>query len=324
LRTSKFCILYGLAAFLLLSLSKVSALDDVPAWGNASVAIKFEEDPKMFPDVWLKPPMSARSVALDAVGDSDEIVRVQNFLHEELAKYPQDMLKANLHDIYVVRELAYENTNVGGFTWAESKRIYLQSEGSGRVSMGGHWRSGFHHEFAHLLAANHSSLLSMSQWQKLNPPTFQYGNGGLESIRLGTAGTELPDITSWKQGFARLYGMSGPREDFACLCESVFSGDPQFWQAVDQYDVLGKKVRMIMAFYHSLNKRLTEPYFRHLQPYTDPDALPNYNIGDVILFPAGGTVYLSGTPARRVSIPPGGSYIYSDPLVVIVINPPGK
>jgi hypothetical protein len=79
---------------------------------------------------------------------------------------------------------------------------------------------------------------------------------------------------SWLQrGFVRRYATSDVDEDFACICEELWSGDPAFWQAVDRYEVLRRKVSMAIAFYHSLGRHFTEAFFRAIKAEApiDPD-----------------------------------------------------
>lgn len=288
---------------------------------TSGVAINFTDTPSLFPNYYTKSPILVKATFLDPVQDKNEIVKEQRLLREEIARYPSEFIKQNLKDIYVVKTLSYYDTAVGGFGWPEGKRLYLMNDVYSETD----FRDTFHHELAHVLLRNHSAQFALNRWQRLNPPAFHYGIGGLESIRKGTAGSGNPDPAYWEQGFACLYGMVDADEDFACLCAEVFSGDPRFWQAVDRYEILNKKVKMVVDFYHSLNEELTEPYFRALAPY--PSELParpgHLNPGDVILFPNGGQLILPGNPPKTITIPPGGTLVYGG-TGTIIFNPPTK
>lgn len=231
-----------------------------------AVALYFTGDPPPFPEEYLKPPTSAGAVYLDPVQDRALIERAQQLLQRELAKYPPAFLTKNLKEIYVFKDLTQDKVSVGGFGWADHKRLYIQNDARPGPIAEVYFGLTLHHELAHILIANYAARFSRSRWEKLNAPTFHYGVGGLESIRAGGSGSTQLDPRSWEVGFARPYGMSDFDEDFACICEGLFCGDPRFWQAVDRVEILNKKVKMAIEFYHALDETMTETYFRNLPP----------------------------------------------------------
>jgi hypothetical protein len=228
--------------------------------------ICFTADPPPFSDDWLKPPTSAAVTYLDPVEDQEAITRNRRFLREELTRYPAALLKQDLKEVYVFKHLSEEDTEVGGLNSPEDKKLYLTDDGIYSEGSERFLRLSLHHEMAHLLFTNHASQFSAKAWAHLNPASFRYGNGGLESIRTHPNEEVELNPESWEEGFGYEYGKSDIEEDFACLAEAIFSGNPDFWKAVDRVPALKKKVNMLVAFYHSLDKSFDEAYFRHLPP----------------------------------------------------------
>jgi hypothetical protein len=283
-----------------------------------AVDIHFTGGSALFPNAYLKPPVSAVATFLDPVQERETIDFIQRLLREQLARYPAKLLAKNLKEIYVVKSLSENGTPVGGLNWPSGKRLYLQDNGIRTTSTEPHLRLILHHELAHLLLDTHTSLFSRSRWECLNLPTFHYGSGGLASIRSGENGTTELDPASWEQGFANIYGRSGLDEDVACLCQTLFSGDPRFWQSVDRVDILNKKVAMVLAFYRALDPTLTEAYFRGLPPLTgaEPGIKFLFRAGDTISFPNGGKIVYLENPNRTVEYPPGSTAVFSGKDIV--------
>jgi hypothetical protein len=215
----------------------------------------------MFPDDWDDPtsPTSASSPQPELVPNAVEGIK------RALRKYPNTFLKKNLVRVFLVNNLLVDGQPCGGVNAPETKTIYVDLDNldSGEVAA---WsEETIHHEFAHLLADNHPRRISMEAWSALNNPGFKYGNGGTDAIRIGKDGDEItPKYLS--QGFVEEYSKSDPSEDFATLCERMFSGDRDVQQAAARYPLLHRKAGRVIAFYHSLDPSFTEGYFLKLKP----------------------------------------------------------
>lgn len=261
--------------------------------------IYFSDDPAPFPDEWLKPPISVQASYLDPVRDRDEITRAQRLIREELTRYSPAMLQQNLHDVYVVASLSEEGTEVGGLNSPDDKKLYLEDNNIYDEQTEQYLRLAVHHELAHVLLENYAARFSRELWQSLNAPSFRYGKGGLAAIREDPDSSAELDPACWEEGFAYPYGKSDIDEDFACLAEAVFAGNSDFWKAVDRVAILNKKVKMVVAFYHSLDPNLTEAYFRQLKPFpsaTDPLLAQKHRYGYQV-----GEDFASGFSAGRAA-----------------------
>ena len=285
---------------------------------RTGVEIACEVDKGMFPVDWYAPPISVKATPLD-VPNIETALRI---LLNGLAKYPVKLMEKDLKKIYVVQRLSYYNIEVGGFGSQEQKRLYIryldrQADYS-EAYVKAYFEGGLHHEFAHILLANHADKFSRQKWQALNPPGFHYGKGGLAVARKGYYSPEDP-ARYWNQGFANDYALADLDEDVASLCEFLFAGNPRFWQTVDGNAVLQKKVAMLVAFYHALDSEFTPAYFRRIgtaSTASASDTLPlsiplaSYSPGDLVVFTEGGWITLPGSPSRLIRAYAGEAGIY--------------
>jgi hypothetical protein len=215
----------------------------------------------MFPEDWVDPtsPTSATAPVPELVPYAVEGIK------RALRKYPTAFLKKNLKRIYVVNNLLVDGQPSGGVNAPEMKTIYVDLDNLDSSEVTAWSEETIHHEFAHLLADNHPGNISMKSWAMLNRPGFTYGNGGTDAIRIGKDGDDItPEYLS--QGFVEEYSKSAPDEDFATLCERMFSGDRNVLRAAVKYPLLRKKAHRVVAFYHSLDQSFTDGYFKKLQP----------------------------------------------------------
>jgi len=283
--------------------------------------IVFAITDKTFPAEWLKAPTLVHAEPIPA---SDEN-RSTRAIRTALAIYPPRFLADNLSTIYVVSHLSEGQTTVGGFGNSETKAIYINNDGQSAAYTDFVIERGVHHELAHLLYANHPRNISFLQWQGLNTAGFHYGAGSLEWLKDNVKHPSDDLLTNEKflaQGFVRDYALCDVEEDFASTVEALLSGSPELWQAFDRYEIIKKKVGMAIAFYQSLDKTMTESFFRHIPP-TIAYLPTDYNAGDVVLFPDGGSVTIpgkNGAASLKFDVPVGGSAVLGEDTIV-VFNP---
>lgn len=230
---------------------------------DSGIEIVTRAQKDMFPDDWADPaaPTTASSPISEYVPHA--IVGIERALH----KYPTSFLKRNLVRIYIVDNLVVDGQPSGGVNCPELKTIYVDLDNLEAKEVAAWSEETIHHEFAHLLADNHAKNISLQAWRKLNRPGFTYGDGGTDAIRRGKDGDQI--TTKYlSQGFVEEYSMADPDEDFATLCERMFSGDRVVQTAETRYPVLRRKADAVISFYHSMDPSFTESYFKRLKPST--------------------------------------------------------
>ena len=191
----------------------------------------------MFPADWADPatPTSATAPKPELVPYAVEGIK------RALRKYPNAFLKRNLKRVYIVNNLMVDGQPCGGVNSPEMKSIYVDLDNLDTNEVAAWSEETVHHEFAHLLADNHPANISVQSWASLNSPGFKYGSGGTDAIRAGKDGDGIT-IEYLSQGFVEEYSKSSPDEDFATLCERMFSSDREVQKAANRFPLLRRKM----------------------------------------------------------------------------------
>ena len=249
-----------------------------------------EASPQIFPKDWLSAPDFTKADSLNPV----DIEIVISIVKSVLAKYPLPLLKKSLQRIHIVQNFMMQKVEIGGCCDHATQAIYISFRNDNAEFL----KESMHHEIAHLLLQK--SKFSLQEWLTFNPPTFQYGNGGIEAVKSGKDG--IADHEEYfAQGFRGQYAQSSPYEDAACIGAGLMSGDSLFWSAVDKYEILRKKVNYVLKKYERLDKTFTEKYFRSLCHTVEEKT---YTQGELVSFPKGGKVVYPFGPV--IDVPPGG------------------
>lgn len=226
---------------------------------ETGVEIICAAEARMFPAEWYKPPISVTASALN----SAEIARSVAFVKEALHRYPAAFVKMNLKKIYVVGSLRNYGVESGGLPTYERKALYLANAGFAAGYTESWFVRSINHEFAHLLAGNHPNEFAATNWEHLNPKYFHYGSGGADAIKNGNS-NEVMTAAYLKQGFVSQYGTTAVEEDFATICEQLFTGDLVFRNMAAQNKGMRHKLQAVETFYHSLSPQFDNAYFQRL------------------------------------------------------------
>ncbi|MEZ5014333.1 MAG: hypothetical protein R2794_08585 [Chitinophagales bacterium] len=216
---------------------------------------------EIFPESWLEDPINAEGGQLK----DTEIPRTIHALDLALAKYPEKILTYNCPDIYCLEWMRFYDVGYGGTNTNDA--VYVTNAGLEMGYTDAFLESSFHHEFSSILFRNFGGLIDTTSWISGNPAQFEYGDpsGGAEAIRNGLAATDIdPELCA--VGFLTQYSMSSMENDINMLAEQLFNPDPSFWQMVKENPRLAKKVDLLIAFYHQLDKSFTRQYFQGLGP----------------------------------------------------------
>lgn len=207
----------------------------------------------MFPEEWRADSMQAQAVPLPEA----EIDRSYRILTAAMRKYPAAVLKAHIEKIYVVCRLKVGGVLVGGASIG--KRIYVVNGGLGRGATDAVIEGAFHHEVAHILLRDCSPKFNVADWERLNPPGFRYRGLNQETFK-GYFGRV--DHRHLQNGFLDKYALSHWKEDFCIFAQNLFTGKRSFWQIVERYERVKRKMTKVVEFYHEIDPTFTEDYFR--------------------------------------------------------------
>jgi hypothetical protein len=273
---------------------------------SVTIKVVSAETHSIFPLDWVFALEVVKATPLSVEQTERSIKAVQHVL----SQYPEAFLRQNLRTVYIAGDIIDNGVTLDGVAWSGGKTIYIGCEGETDARV----ESTVHHEFAHVLYENHPDALATQRWKQLSPPGFQYGKGTVAEIRAVNYSDDL-ETSLLQHGFVNSYAKSAIREDIACTCEELWSGDMSFWQAVDVYDPLRKKVALALAFYRTLHPEFTEAFFRgHYAPLGAPNT--------PISFPFGG--YVFGPRIPKIPVPAGGTATYPPGGGYVQYSPPDR
>ena len=221
------------------------------------IDILFETTNDMFPRSWHSNRVDAHAESLP----KGLRHKAKDILNQAIAKYPEDILFQNLEKVYILKSLQFFGVPYG----ATNRKgvIYLTYDEYIPEGTQTYVEGFFHHEFSSILYRKYKKLLDPCDWSCLNPSDFQYGEGGVVAILNGEASMKFNNDL-FKQGFLNKYGQSAFEEDFNVFSQNLFSGGEEFWNAVDSFPRIRKKTTLLIGFYHQIDPRFTEDYFRSL------------------------------------------------------------
>ena len=202
------------------------------------VAVIFSYSTSIFPVSWQAPPINAKGKPLTA----SEIPRCKTVMIKALEKYPAGALKNELTD-----------------------NLYLTNDGAAKGYTSLYLEQTFHHEYSSILYRNHPTYLNETAWKNANIDSFDYNDpeNGVGAIRNNESSQDL-DQELCKKGFLTQYSLSGLENDINTFAQNMFSPSPGFWEIVDRFPRINKKLQLLIAFYNKIDPLFTEEYFRKL------------------------------------------------------------
>lgn len=239
-------------SLLLLSFNSFAGKNDTIISG---VPILFNYSIDIFPESWIDEP-------INAIGDEiaeEEIPRSKYILVAATQKYPQAVLTNNLKGVYVLKNMAFYDVRFGGTN--SNEYVYLTNNGIENGYTDRYIEETFHHEFSSILYRNFPEHLNRQAWDRVSDAGNSDPDGGVGAIRNNSASTDI-DTALCRYGFLTQYSLSDFENDLNLLAENLFKPAPGFWEVVDRYPLIEKKVTLLIRFYHLIDPVFTESYFR--------------------------------------------------------------
>lgn len=220
-----------------------------------SVIVVDRADDSIFPESWLKDPVSASAVALpEAERDG-----CRQLIEAELAKYPAAVLEKNLTRVHLLARLHYYGVATGGTRSA--RVVYVVKNGRIPPAL---FVNNFHAEFSSILLRNHRKAFDEAAWQAANPSGFAYRGSGVAAVKDGLASTKLSEERH-AEGFLNDYAKASLEEDFNSFAGRLFTGDPALWEAIGRFPKIADKAEVAMAFYASIDSAFSRGFFEGLR-----------------------------------------------------------
>ena len=109
---------------------------------------------------------------------------------------------------------------------------------------------------------NYAPFSFETKWKKISPELLNCKS--TTAIKDGYFSLEQ-NAYLLNKGYLAAYSLSNWENDFNMYAEYIFSGDPQFWNLVDDYPLIKEKTKLVIDFYQQLHPVFTENYFRLLE-----------------------------------------------------------
>jgi hypothetical protein len=240
----------------ILALLSTRAIAQDKTLTDYGVEISFSGDKDIFPESWLTREIDAKAISLD----SAEIERSKRIITKALNKYPVDLVKRNLTNVYVVKKIEYYGQDSGGAN--STSQIYLTNNGI-RDGYSDFWiEQSFHSEFSSILFRNYSFFFDKKKWTS-NNKDVQYGQIGDEVLKSGIDITQF-DFELNKVGILSEYGKASVEEDFNSFAGNLFLSSNGFWEIGESRKRIKKKTDQAIQFYSLMDKSFNEAYFRQV------------------------------------------------------------
>lgn len=220
------------------------------------VNIQFSYSLAVFPESWMVSEINAKGVAIAA----NEISRTKSVMVLGLAKYPDSLLRAELKAVYFLKSMSMYDVPFGGTN--SNDAVYLTNDGIDQGYTDRYIEQTFHHEFSSILFRNHPSFIDTVSWKEANIPGFDYNDpeAGVGAIRKDRSSQDLDTALSSK-GFLTQYAYSGIENDINTIAQNLFKPADGFWDIVNHYPRIEKKVSLLVKFYSKIDPMFTKEYF---------------------------------------------------------------
>lgn len=249
--------------FLVLLYSFASFAQDTIIDERTGVKLIFSADGKIFPDSWYSEKINANGTSLD----SSEYIRSERIIKAALLKYPPELVKNNLSNVFVLSKVIFYGQSFGGTN--STSNVYLSNKGIKKGYTDFYLEQLFHAEFSSVLLRNYKPNFSESKWVENNPSDFNYGKGGVIALKEKKDSEKFGSELN-KMGFINEYATSSIENDFNSYAKNLFLPKSGFYEIVDTYSAIKLKRKLIIEFYKKLDDSFTDEYFNKILYRTKP------------------------------------------------------
>jgi hypothetical protein len=241
-----------LSAILLLILTQASAspetdyIDQQIALIQADfgIQVQYQYDPlTFFPTDWQQPALALSAVEIDVA----EATRLLPIIRQFLETHPEPVIRADLENIYLLRELSFKGKPYGGTH--RDKNMYIVCDGVQNRFDDAFMLRRLHSEFSSILLEYHT--FPTNSWVQLNPLGFTYSGNGFEMVD-HPARYDSTD-RSCSDGFLIHYCRSSVQNDFNIVSAWLFTQKSELDTLSQQHYRLQEKQDVAEQFYTTLS-----------------------------------------------------------------------
>jgi Putative zinc-binding metallo-peptidase len=213
------------------------------------VNVHYRYDAKLFFAKQKLPPMSTEGSDIGLRHTRSLLATVEQFL----SRYPKDVVKKNLSDIFLVNKLEFYGKRYGG-TYTKSA-IYIGTKGKLFRQSNASVITAMHAEFSSILFHNYK--FPEEAWQGVNQPGWRYEGNGFEML----GREDLYDQTAelFRNGFLEKYSQSSLENDFNRFVGWAFTKPDRLRELASRYEKINRKCRLVIEFFESVDPRIDIP-----------------------------------------------------------------
>jgi hypothetical protein len=230
---------------------------------DTKVEIIWQITPNSFNKFWYKSSQNMRAGNLSP----SEVKRHLEVVKQVLAKYPSDLIKQSIKQIYLVTNLEVKNSKFDGFYIGQQGAIYLNNLGANNRHDDLYLAGVLHHEISSFLFYRYATPEFIAKWQEHNPKNFQYAGGnGIDYYRQAIdRGLNTNEIREdcLQEGFLNIYARSNLENDFNEIAERMFSDREHLWQLASKHQKLQNKLELFIEFYISINPQFKTQFVKN-------------------------------------------------------------
>jgi hypothetical protein len=191
--------------------------------------------------------------------ETAQVDRYGTVLAQEFLLYPPDFIRrSRLKRIILCRDLSFDGQDRAAVPDFEHDALYLDVIASDSSRL--YERSAIHHDFFHMIDyRDDGQVYADEQWAKLNPATFQYGDGGVNM-----QGDPRSGVPWDKPGFLNRYATSGVEEDKAEIFAHMMTEYALVGKRAATDDVIYKKMSAMKALLAKFCPDLNEIFWDEL------------------------------------------------------------
>jgi hypothetical protein len=170
-----------------------------------------------------------------------------------LSRYPKDVVKTNLSDIYLVAKLEFDGKSYGG-TYSSSA-IYIRIKGEFFRYSDASVQAAMHEEFSSILFRNYR--FPKEAWEAINRPGWKYEGTGFEMLGREDVYDQTEEL--FRDGFLAKYSQSSLENDFNMFVGWAFTKPDHLRKVVSKYERIKGKYQLVIQFYKSIDSRIDVP-----------------------------------------------------------------
>lgn len=189
--------------------------------------------------------------------DSQEFYQYLKIIKIALNKYPPDLVKENITDIYLGGPYREDKAVITGMYDKSTVFLFYNHPSGDNSNL--FLEQTFHHEFSSILILKYD--FPAFDWLELNPEDFSYIINPQKITKyMSMQKTYEADESLLKIGLVSTYGRVNAENDINTYVEFIFTEPDKFKQYVAKYPIIAKKYNMIKSFYLSISSQF-QPIF---------------------------------------------------------------